>query len=88
MKQPADDHPAQIALTDARRAHILLLLQSFYQEAFDRELSAFQAEQLLEFFTRHLGPPLYNQAMADARHFVQSALDDLDAEYYWPEKRD
>ena len=85
MRQRADGSPAQIVLSDARREHILRLLQGFYQEAFDRELSAYQAERLLEFFSRHLGPTLYNQAIADARRFVQSRLEDLDAEYYWPE---
>ncbi len=32
-----------------------------------------------------LGPPVYNQAVQDARGFVQEKLDDLDAEFYEPE---
>jgi uncharacterized protein (DUF2164 family) len=51
-------------------------------EDFDQELSPFQAERLLEFFMRTLGPPLYNQAIADARASMQEKLDDLDSEFY------
>lgn len=32
-----------------------------------------------------LGPPVYNQAIQDARAFMAEKLGDLDAEYYEPE---
>jgi len=40
---------------------------------------------LLEFFVKAMRPPVYNQAVQDARGFVQEKLDDLDAEFYEPE---
>ena len=33
-------------------------------------MSAYQAERLLEFFMKNLGPPVYNQAISDARAFM------------------
>ena len=49
------------------------------------ELSEFRAERLVDFFVGELGPPVYNQAIRDARAFLHGKLDDLDAEFYEPE---
>lgn len=57
-------------------------MKKFYSEEFDEELSSFRGEQLLKFFVKTLGPPIYNQAISDARAFIQQKLDDLDVEYY------
>ena len=48
-------------------------------------MSEFQAELALEFFVRELGPPVYNQAIRDARGFMQDKLTDLEGEFYEPE---
>lgn len=86
MARREEATPAQIALSDERKKKILLLLEGFYLQEFDQELSSFQAERLLEFFVRNLGPSLYNQAIADARAAMQEKIDDLDSEFYWPEE--
>ncbi|MFT5289502.1 MAG: hypothetical protein ACI82F_001565, partial [Planctomycetota bacterium] len=61
-------------------------LSRLMQEEYDEELSSFRANTLIEFFLRELGPPVYNQAIQDARAFLQERLDDLDAEFYEPEE--
>jgi uncharacterized protein (DUF2164 family) len=71
-----------IDLDDARRERLVSSLRGFYLEEFDEELSAFRGEQLLDFFLRTLGPQVYNQAVQDARGFMQRSLDDLDGEVY------
>lgn len=75
----------RIKLSDDRKADLHRLLTEFYRENFDEDLSEFRAEQLLSFFIRQLGPPIYNQAITDARAFMFDKLEDLDAEYYEPE---
>ncbi|TDJ79548.1 MAG: DUF2164 domain-containing protein [Planctomycetota bacterium] len=75
----------RISLSGDRRQAILASLVAFFAEEFDEELSVYRAERLLEFFVKALGPPVYNQAVQDARGFVQEKLDDLDAEFYEPE---
>jgi uncharacterized protein (DUF2164 family) len=40
---------------------------------------------VLDFFLETLGPPVYNQAVQDARGFVLRTLDDLDGEVYHSE---
>ena len=71
-----------IALDDARRERLIASLQEFYRQEFDEDLSGFRSEQILDFFLRALGPQVYNQAVQDARGFLQRSLDDLDGEVY------
>ena len=61
-------------------------LQRFFEDELDREISEFQAKRLLDFFVRELGAPVYNQAVQDARAFLQDKLVDLEGEFYEPEE--
>ena len=74
-----------IELDDTRRARLLSNLKGFFLEEFDEELSEFRAEQILDHVLGALGPQVYNQAVQDARRFMQARLDDLDGEVYEPE---
>ncbi len=74
-----------IKLSEDRRGDILGKLSKFYFEIFDEPLSEYQAERLLDFFMRRLGPEVYNQAIQDARKFMLEKLDDLDTEFVIPE---
>ncbi len=75
----------RLRLSDERRADLVEELIAFHREQFEQELSAFRAGELLDFLLPRLGPPVYNQAIQDARGFLQERLDDLDAEFYEPE---
>jgi uncharacterized protein (DUF2164 family) len=78
--------PARIKLSGDRRADLVALIQHFVRTEFDQELSEFQAARLLDFFVRHLGAPVYNQAVQDVRGFLQEKVSDLDVEFYEPEE--
>ena len=71
-----------IELDEARKKRAVEKLKKFYRNDFDEELSAFRAEQLLEFMLTVLGPQIYNQGVDDARVFFQQKLEDLDAEIH------
>jgi len=85
MELKHTDNPMRINLSDERKADLKRLLTEFYLENFDENLSEFRSEQLLSFFIKQLGPPIYNQAISDARAFMFEKLEDLDVEYYEPE---
>lgn len=74
--------PMRIRLSEDRKQAILRALRDFYREVFDEQLSTFRAEQILRFFVATLGPPVYNQAIQDARSFMFEKLEDLDGEFY------
>jgi uncharacterized protein (DUF2164 family) len=72
----------RIRLADERRAALVAALREHFRRELDEELSEFRAVGILDFFLKRLGPTVYNQAIQDARAFVQEKLDDLDAEFY------
>ena len=76
----------RIKLSEEGRERLIAVIQRFFVEELDHELSDFQARRLIDFFVRHLGAPVYNQAIQDARTFLQAKLDDLDGEFYEPEE--
>jgi len=82
MSNKREKNPTRIILSDERRNAILRELKDFYAGTFDEDLSSYRAEQILLFFLRNLGPPVYNQAIQDARAFMLEKLDDLDATFY------
>ena len=72
-------------MDEERKARLIRQMQEFFLEQFDEELSPFRAEQVVDFSLAALGPQVYNQAVQDARKFMQERLDDLDGEVYKPE---
>ena len=76
--------PLRIRLAEERRDMLIEDIQAFFRDELDRDLSAFHAEQVLDFFVKQLGAPIYNQAVQDAREFVSAKLDDLEGEIYEP----
>ena len=74
----------KIEISGERRKRLTHDLGGFYLKEFDEELSPFRAEQLLDFFLAALGPHVYNQAVQDARGFMQRKLDELDGEVAAP----
>ena len=86
MTPRASDNPMRIKLSEEGRERLIAVIQRFFVEELDHELSDFQARRLIDFFVRHLGAPVYNQAIQDARTFLQAKLDDLDGEFYEPEE--
>jgi len=82
----ARQQTGRIKLSDERRADLIAMIQHFVADEFDQTLSEFQAQPLLDFFVRHLGAPVYNQAVQDVRGFLQDKVSDLDVEFYEPEE--
>lgn len=75
----------RIRLAPERRARLVSKVQALFGREFDSELSEFQAQRLVDFFVRHLGAPVYNQAVQDARAAIQTKLDDIEGEFYEPD---
>lgn len=76
----------RIRLDGDRRERMVASIQRWFRDHFDHPLSEFQAGRILDFFVKELGAPVYNQAIQDARAFLQGKLDDLDVEYYEPDE--
>ena len=86
MPPSAIEKPMRIALSEERRSDLVTAIRQFLSREFEVELSEFQARRLLELLVRQLGAPVYNQAIQDARAFLQDKLSDLEGEFYEPEE--
>ena len=86
MPEAPPHRPMRIRLTDDRRARTLRATKKFFADALDHELGDLAAERILDFFVKELGAPVYNQAIQDARGFLQGKLDDLEGEFYEPDE--
>ena len=86
MTVSTSQEPMRIKLSEEGRERLASQVERFFVAEFDRELSGFQAQRLIDFFVRNLGAPVYNQAIQDARSFLISKLDDLEGEFYEPEE--
>ena len=86
--EPERREPMRVQLSDERRRDIAESLVRLFDEEFDEELSPYRAARIAEFFLRHLGPPVYNQAIQDARGYMLEKLEDLDVEFYEGDPRD
>ena len=76
------DSPIRVQLSDERRNQLVKALKSYFDDHFDEPLSDFRAGELVEFFLRELGPPVYNQGVHDACAAMQEKLTDLEGEVY------
>ena len=76
--------PLHVRLSDEGRERLTRSLRAFFDDEFEQSLSEFQAQRLVEFLVSELGAPIYNQAIQDARRFLQEKLEDLEGEFYEP----
>jgi uncharacterized protein (DUF2164 family) len=82
----SDPRTMRIRLTEQRRERTLRSIRKFFSEQLDLELGELATERVLTFFVKELGAPVYNQAIQDARAYLQDKLDDLEGEYYEPDE--
>ena len=70
-----------IKFTGAEKKDISDKIQTYFQDQMDQDISSFEAEFLLNFFTKEIGRYYYNRGLLDAQTTIQSRLDDIDALY-------
>ena len=68
----------RLRLSDDRRAILVRELQAHFHDQHGETIGDLKADLMIDFFLEHLGPRVYNQAIADARQFVQERIDDLE----------
>ena len=75
-----------IKLSDDRRTILVADIQKYFSQELDESIGELKAGLVLDFFMKHLGPPVYNQAIRDARGFIQDKLIDLEGDFYEPDE--
>ena len=76
-----------IQIPKDKKKPLIRAVQHYFDEKLDQEIGDLGAELLIDFFVKHLGPVVYNQAIQDAQAFFQDKLVDLEGQLYEEERR-
>ncbi|WP_026970589.1 DUF2164 domain-containing protein [Aliagarivorans marinus] len=80
---------AEITLSPQRRAALLEKISNYMDQELERPVGQFEAEFLLDFISRELGPSYYNQGLQDAqavvRQRIELVLEDIEAQEVYPD---
>jgi len=66
--------------------HIVYKIKHYFATELGEEIGQFDAEFLLEFFAKEIGPYFYNQGLHDAQAAVDSQVDLLKDVFYTMEE--
>ncbi len=61
-------------------------LQTYFSDEMNQEIGQFEAEFLLDFFSKEIGAHYYNRGLQDARAIFESKIESIDEEIYSIEK--
>lgn len=77
---------AEIEFTQEEKAAIVGRIKEYFEKELERDIGQFDAEFLLEFFSKEIGPYFYNKGLFDARVVMQNSLETIDEGLYAIEK--
>jgi uncharacterized protein (DUF2164 family) len=77
---------SKIEFSSEQRSTMVQKLQSYFDTELDQELEQFDAEFLLDFFSKEIGAHFYNRGLHDARAVFGSRIESIDDEIYAIEK--
>lgn len=72
----------KIEFDKERRKALVAAVRQYFKDQFGEEIGEMKAGFLLDFFTQHLGPPIYNQAIRDAQSYIQQKAIELEDVLY------
>lgn len=72
----------QINISNNNKKVIVTRLQDYFIKELDQELGQFDAEFLLDFFTKEIGSAFYNQGLSDAQTVLTAKIDDINDAIY------
>lgn len=73
---------AEIKLEDSVKAEVVAKLQKYFQDELQQEIGGFDAEFLLDFFSKEVGGIYYNQGLADALKSFELKMEDIGEAIY------
>ncbi|MCI2284788.1 DUF2164 domain-containing protein [Colwellia sp. MSW7] len=77
---------SKIEFSKEQRDCMVQKLQTYFDNELEQELEQFDAEFLLDFFSKEIGAYFYNRGLHDARAIFESRIESIDDEIYANEK--
>ncbi|AKF25616.1 hypothetical protein YH65_09655 [Sulfurovum lithotrophicum] len=75
-----------IVFSPEQKAHLVHKVKAYFNREFGEEIGQFDAEFLLEFFGREIGPYYYNQGLQDAAGVIEVQTDAMKETLYTMEE--
>lgn len=77
---------SDVAFTSEEKKILVHKIQNYFHNELSEEIGQFDAEFLLDFFSKELGPYHYNQGLKDARTLIEENVHNLSQTFYEMEK--
>lgn len=77
---------AEIKLDDSVKSAVVVKLQKYFEDELQQEIGSFDAEFLLDFFSKEVAAYYYNQGLADALSSFETKMEDVGELIYQLEK--
>lgn len=77
---------SKIEFTHQEKEAMVSKLQSYFEQELDQDLGQFDAEFLLDFFSKEMGAYYYNRGLHDARAIFEERVRTIDDDIYAIEK--
>ncbi|BAF71236.1 DUF2164 domain-containing protein [Sulfurovum sp. NBC37-1] len=75
-----------IVFSPEQKAHLVHKIKAYFNRELGEEIGQFDAEFLLEFFGREIGPYYYNQGLQDAAGVIEVQTDAMKETLYTMEE--
>jgi uncharacterized protein (DUF2164 family) len=75
-----------IEFTRDEQAILVKKIKQYFTNELEQDIAQFDAEFLLEFFAKEVGPYFYNRGVYDAQALVESKIDSITDSFYEIEK--
>ena len=77
---------AGTGFTEDEKAIITRKIQQYFKQELEQDIGRFDAEALLEFFSKDIGAYFYNRGLYDAQTALSRKMDDLNELIYQLER--
>lgn len=77
---------AEIEFSRDEKAILVEKVKRYFQEELDQEIGGFDAEFLIDFFTREVGAYFYNRGVYDAQALLSAKVEEISESLYELEK--
>ena len=77
---------SEIEFTNDEISILVKKIKRYFSDELDQEIAQFDAEFLLDFFSREVGPYFYNRGVYDAQALVESKIELITESFYEIEK--
>ncbi|MEB8431217.1 DUF2164 domain-containing protein [Cocleimonas sp. KMM 6892] len=68
---------SEITFATEEKTEIVHKVQKYFSDELDQDIGSFDAEFLIDFFTKEIGAHFYNRGLLDAQQLVTERMDEI-----------